>query len=93
MKAKIISYSIKNQSVSVQNSLRKILIGHNAVSHGGKYKYRIDGILDKIKHIKPSRSTLITSLKDSNIILNILKEHNAIIKTYDIQINKEEFNK
>ena len=93
MKAKIIAYSAAKQPITLQNQLRKQINGHNDVSHGGKYKYRRTGILDKIPHIKPSRSTIIAPLKESNKIIKILKKHNAEIKTYNIQINKTEFKK
>lgn len=92
MKAKLITYTISKQPISAQNQLRKQLIGHNDTSHKGKYKYRRDGLLDKIPHLKPSRSTIIAPLNESKQIIRLLNKYNATIKTYDIQIKESKFN-
>lgn len=91
MKAKIITYSVKHLSIPKQNQLRKSLNGHTDRSHGGKYKYRRVGLLDKIKHIKPNRSTLIAPINEANQIIKLLEQHSVNIVSYDIQIAKKEF--
>jgi hypothetical protein len=91
MKAKIITYSVKHLSIPKQNQLRKGLNGHTDRSHGGKYKYRREGLLDKIKHIKPNRSTVIAPIKEANQIIKLLEQYSAKILSYDIQIAKREF--
>jgi len=91
MKAKIIAYTIKHLTTAQQNQIRIQLNGHNATSHGGRYKYRLEGLLDKITHIKPSRSTIIAPEKEAQQILKLLQEHEAKTTMYDIQIDKKEF--
>jgi len=93
MKAKIIAYTIKHLTAAHQNQLRVQLNGHNDTSHGGKYKYRRKGLLDKITNIKPSRSTIIAPTKEAEQILELLKKYNAKMAQYDIQIDKKEFKK
>lgn len=93
MRAVLITYSISHQPISVQNQLRKQINGHNDRSHGGKYKYRREGILDKITHLKPSRSTIIIPLKESEKVLKVLRKYGAEIKTYSIEISESEFRK
>jgi hypothetical protein len=93
MKAILITYTISHQPISVQNQLRKRINGHNDRSHGGKYTYRREGILNNILHIKPSRSTIIVPLKESKAVLESLKEYGAQIKTYAITIDLQEFKK
>lgn len=93
MNAKIITYTITHLTIAQQNKIRVQLNGHNATSHGGKYKYRIDGLLDQIINIKPSRSTIIAPTKEAQKIIDLLKKHKAKITTYDIQIDEKEFNK
>ena len=93
MKAKIIAYTIKHLTIAQQNQIRIQLNGHNATSHGGKYNYRLKGLLDKINHIKPSRSTIIAPTKEAEQIIELLKKHDAKITTYNIQIEKKEFKK
>lgn len=91
MQAKIITYSIGHLSIAEQNQLRKRLNGHNDRSHGGKYKYRRDGILDKIKHIKPNRGTIIAPIKEAEGIIKLLKKYNSKIVSYNIQIARTAF--
>lgn len=91
MKAKLITYTMVQQPISTQNQLRKQLIGHNDTSHEGKYKYRRKGLLDNILHLKPSKNTIIAPLEESKQIIKLLNKYNAIIRTYDIQINESEF--
>lgn len=93
MKAKIIAYIIKHLTTAQQNQLRVQLIGHNDTSHGGRYKYRRKGLLDKIIHIKPSKSIIIAPERESQQILSLLKTHHAKITEYKIQIDKKEFKK
>jgi len=90
MKARLITYTISKQPISVQNQIRKQLIGHNDTSHKGKYKYRRNGLLDKIPHLKPSKSTIIAPLKESEQIIKLLNKYNATIKIYDIQIKESD---
>lgn len=93
MKAKLITYLMSKQPISVKNQLRKELIGHNDTSHKGKYKYRRKGLLDKIPHLKPSKNTIIAPLNESRQIIKLLNRHNAIIKTYSLEIKESEFKK
>lgn len=93
MNAKIIAYTIKHLTTAQQNQIRVQLNGHNDTSHGGKYQYRREGLLDKISHIKPSRSTIIAPTKEAEQILELLKKYDAKITSYNIQIEKKEFKK
>ena len=93
MKAKIIIYSTKNLDISEQNKIRRELIGHTDRSHGGKYKYRREGILEKIRHLKPNRGTIIAPEKEANKIIELLNKYKVILKKYNIQITQKEFNK
>ena len=93
MKAKIIIYTITNLTIAQQNHLRVQLIGHNDTSLCGKYKYIRNGLLDKMKHIKPNRGTIIAPTKEASEIIKLLKTHNAKTICYDIQISEKEFKK
>ena len=93
MKAKLITYSLVNLPISKQNQFRKEFNGHNDVSHHGRYKYRRDGLLNKIPHLKPSRSTIIVPIKEYAKIINLIKKYKAKVKVFDIQIDKSEFKK
>lgn len=93
MEAKIITYSVKNLTIPQQNQLRKRLNGHNDRSHGGKYMYRRMGLLDKIKHIKPNKGTIIAPNKEAIKVMGLLKKYGIKVVSYDIQISEREFKK
>ena len=93
MEAKIITYSANHLSIAQQNQLRKKLNGHNDRSHGGRYKYRRRGLLDQIRHIKPNRSTIIAPKKEAEDIIKLLRQFQAKIESYNIQIARTEFSK
>ncbi len=93
MKAKLITYTTKGQSIPQQNQLRMKLNGQTSTSHKGKYTFHRKGLLETMTHIKPNRGSIIAPLKNSEIIIKLLKKYKAKIKVYEITINKSEFKK
>lgn len=55
-------------------------------SNRAKYTYERKGILDKIEHIKIANKAIIVKNKDFLKISDVLKEHRASVKTWDIEI-------
>ncbi len=93
MKAKIITYSIAHKPAQVRSKLNRELNGYTDVSHGGRYKYRRQGILDCILYKKTARNIIITPFEPAKLVLQVLNEHGAKISTIDIQIEEAEFKK
>ena len=93
MNAKIIFFNQTQIPPKTKTKFKKELSGHNDSSHGGRYKYKIKGILDTIKHIKPTKGSIIIQEKDYPTILQLMNKHNIQHKTYTIQIKPEELNK
>lgn len=71
------------------NFYRK-LYGSRRVSHGGKYLYIKDGILSDINYLKPTRSTIILSIKDAKLVRKFFKEYNVVFNEKIVILNKQE---
>lgn len=91
MKAKIIFYSQKEINPNTRTQFKKKLTGHNDSSHGGKYKYKIKGILDDIDHIKPCNAALIIKNEDFKKITELMNQFNIKYTIYNLNIDPKEF--
>jgi len=93
MNAKIIFYSQKEIVPKERTKFKKELAGHKDSSHGGRYKYKIKGLLDQIKHIKPCHAALIVKNKDLSKVIQLIKKYEIQYVNYNIEVNQKEFNK
>ncbi len=74
MQAKVIFYSQKKIRPKERTKFKKELAGHNDSSHGGRYKYKIKGLLDKIQHIRPANAALILKKEDYKRATSLMKK-------------------
>ncbi len=88
MDANIIFYKQKNLDQNSKFKLRRKLLGIEQKSNFSRYKYKVEGALDKIRHYRPVDSTIIIQKNDANIIIDILKEFKAEFEIFDIKIPK-----
>lgn len=93
MKAKVIFYSQKKIKPKERTKFKKEFAGHNDSSHGGRYKYKIKGLLDKIQHIKPANAALILKKEDCKKAISLMKKHSIDYVTYNIEIPASQFTK
>lgn len=93
MKAKVIFYSQKNIKPKQRTKFKKELAGHNDASHGGRYKYRIKGLLDQIQHIKPTNAALILKKEDYKKVISLMKRYSIDYIVYDIEVPVSQFMK
>jgi hypothetical protein len=91
MKAKVIFYSQKEIKPKERTKFKKELTGHNDSSHGGRYEYRINGLLDKIQHIKPSNAALILEVNGYKKAVNLMKKYSIKYTMYDIEVPRTHF--
>ena len=91
MKAKIIFYSQKKIKPKERTKFKKELAGHNDSSHGGRYKYKIKGLLDEIQHIKPTNAVLILKKEDSKKAISLMKKYSIDYVKYNIEIPASHF--
>ncbi len=66
------------------------LYGCKRISHGGKYVYIKDGILSNMKYLKPTRSTIILSIKDAKTLRKFFKKNKINFNEKIIFLNKTE---
>lgn len=66
------------------------LYGCKRNSNYGKYTYLKDGVLSNIKYLKPTRSTIIVSMKDAKTLRNFFKKYNAVFDEKIVVLNEKE---
>lgn len=93
MKAKVIFYSQKKIKPKERTMFKKELAGHNDSSHGGRYKYKIEGLLDKISHIKPSNAALILKKENYKTAISLMKKYSIDYEVYNIEVPVSKFMK
>lgn len=91
MRAKVIFYSQKEIEPKERTKFKKELAGHNDSSHGGRYKYRIQGVLDKILYIKPCSAALILKISDYKKVICLMKKYSIEYTTYSIEVPASHF--
>ena len=79
---KLFCYNLEKLSNPHKNKFRKDLLGHNDASHNGKYKYKRDGLLQRIWNKKPVRSVVIVKEVDAKEVIKILKKWNVQYVVY-----------
>lgn len=93
MDAKVIFYSQKKIMPKQRTKFKKELAGHNDASHGGKYTYKIKGLLDRIQHIKPSNAALIVKREDYKEVISLMKKYSIDYETYNVEVPATQFMK
>lgn len=69
------------------------LYGWKSSSNFGKYLYIKDGILSNIKYLKPTRSTIIVSIKNAKVLRNFFKKYKVVFNEKIILLDKLEARK
>lgn len=72
----VFRFKKKTEQKSI-NQFCKKFYGQNTSSHGGKYQYRRQGLLDNIPHIKLIGGVIIVTKDFTEKVIGFLKEYNA----------------
>ncbi|MCD6371557.1 MAG: hypothetical protein J7L39_02455 [Candidatus Aenigmarchaeota archaeon] len=88
MKAKLVTYSTENLNPTQRSILSKRVNGYLDKSNNGRYKYKREGILSKIPHIKVTHKTFIVRKKDFNLVSKEIRKYGAKIKVWDIEVKE-----
>ena len=91
MQAKIVFYSQKKIKPKERTKFKKEFAGHNDSSHGGRYKYKIKGLLDKIQYIKPANAALILKKEDYKKAISLMEKYSIDYTVYDIEVQASHF--
>ncbi len=90
MNAQLVCYTLEKLDQSERTALSRELNGYKDFSNKGKYVYVRQGLLQKMKHVKPHDSVIIVKREHKNKLLKMLKKYKASIKQYEIQIKHPE---
>jgi len=88
MKAKLISYDLSKLPQWKKVEINRKLFGYTEFSNHSKYKYKREGILKNIPHIKIAKSVLIVKKTDSR---KVIKNLRCKYKSYKIDISSAKF--
>ena len=91
MNAVLICYKLNRATQTKRTELKRKLRGYKDFSNKGRYSYQRKGLIMEIPHIKPTKTSFIVKKGSEIKIKKLLNEFGAIIKTYNIKINKTEF--
>jgi len=87
MQIKLICYSLKKLSPSMRTKLHRELYGYKDISNRGKYNYRREGLIHKIKCKKITDSVILTNADHAREVVRLLRKYTAKIHVFDV-LNK-----
>lgn len=90
MKGKLICYTLGRASTNERVKFKKELSGYKDHSNGGKYKYRRQGLLSTIPHLKPIRSVIIVEEKNKNKVRRLLDKYEATYYMFSIHVKPKD---
>ncbi len=90
MKARIVFYKQNKLDQNTKFRLRRDLLGLEQKSNFSRYKYKVEGLLDRIPHYRPVDSAIIIENKNLNKVKEVLDKY---ITTYEIFSIKLPINK
>lgn len=67
----------KGSTNAAYGRLVKRLYGQETSSHGGRYRYRREGLLDRVRNVHPIRGVLIVRKEDGERVIGLLEELGA----------------
>jgi hypothetical protein len=79
----VFRFKEKTEQKSI-NQFCKRFYGQDTSSHGGKYRYRRQGLLDNIPHIKLIGGVIIVAKNSTGKLIDFLREYNAEFYIRDV---------
>lgn len=82
----------KDKKIEMSNAckLYRELYGYNNYSFYGKYRSRIDGLIDKINGIRIVRSVVIVRNEDAKSVMDLLLKYQAEIITKKVILDQND---
>ena len=84
------SFDVKIKNPSKRVDFYRKFYGYKDYSNNGKYIYIKEGILFGIKHIRPTKSTIIVCIKDAKQIRKFFRGKNVVFNEKIVILNKSE---
>ena len=85
----VFRFKEKTEQKSI-NQFCKKFYGQDTSSHGGKYHYRRQGLLDNIPHIKLIGGVIIVTKDSAGKLIDFLREYNAEFYIRDVILLHED---
>lgn len=89
----IFTFDVKLKDNSKRSKFYRELYGWKDYSYYGEYTYIKEGLLSEIKHIKPTKSTIIVSIEDSKKLRDYFKKFNIDFDERIIFLNQRDAKK
>ena len=86
-------FSSKFKKASKRVGFNRKLYGYRRYSNHSKYLYIEEGILSNIPYMKPAKSVIIVSEKNSKTIKEFFKTWKIDFKEIKVMLNKEDLGK
>ncbi len=85
----VFRFKEKTEQKSI-NQFCKTFYGQNTSSHGGKYRYRRQGLLDNIPHIKLIGGVIIVKKDSADKVINFLRGFDIEFYIRDVKLLHED---
>ncbi len=84
------TFDLKEKENTKRLKFYRGLYGWKSSSNYGQYLYIKEGVLSNLKHIKPTKSTIIISLKDAFVLRKFFRKYNVVFNEKVIILGKRE---
>ena len=75
------------------NQFCKKLYGQDTSSHGSRYRYHLQGLLDKIPHHRLIRGAFIIRTEDVGLVVEFMRTYTDTIYIRDIKLKEDDCKK
>ena len=87
MNAKLICYALEKTSPSQRTMLHKELYGYKDLSNHGKYTYKRQGLLTRLKGKRITNAVMLIKNKQAQKIIDLLEKYKAKVYIFDVRTN------
>jgi hypothetical protein len=84
------TFDLKEEDNTQRLRFYRGLYGWKSSSNYGQYLYIKEGLLSNINHIKPTKSTIIVSLENANILRKFFRKYDVVFNEKVIILGKKE---
>jgi argininosuccinate lyase len=95
-KGKLVAFRVYKNNIKADNGKTVLnrfvqkFYGQTVSSHGGRYRFHVQGLLEDVAHIKLVRSVIIVKESDLEKVLQFLETYDAEVYTRDIMLTPED---
>ena len=87
------TFDVKIDNKGEKSRFYRELYGWKSPSYYNKYVYIKDGVLSNLKYLKPTKSTIIVSMKDAGTLRKFFSARKVVFNEKIVVLNKKEARK